>query len=433
MTVIIGTVVSATAVSPVVTRTTTGVSRAEDVWSAARGFQRTLSFFGGRLYFGGTRSKLTSLFGSAVNDINSYKLLEQFDADPIFQTLDGQQLNAINALFSGTTLEVFTSGEELRYIRPDGDPITPSDTPAPQSQYGAKRIRPVNLDDRTIFVQRLGKSVRDFKFDFEKDGYSSLGLSSLAPNLLNGVVDLAAWKGSSTDEISLMFAVNTDGTVAVLNSRNEAGVRAWTSWTTAGNFKAVATTVEEVYFAVERTVNGTAKLFLEQTDSDMYVDSGVNVTGGVADNVEHLTGETCRVRLPDHRVLADQTGGTVTPSETEFASSAIQVGLDFDPTVTPMPLASLTPAGSNFMAKHRVVKVRVKVRNTLGLLVNGRPLPDKFSDIDDFDTAKTPVSGNITLEETSNWDERQDKIITFTQVDPLPMEILSIVVDMESL
>ena len=131
-------------------------------------------------------------------------------------------------------------------------------------------------------------------------------------------------------------------------------------------------------------------------------------------------------------MLTDQTGGTVTPSETEFASSSIQVGLNFDPTVTPMPLDTLTPAGSNFMDKRRVVKARVKVRNTLGLLVNGRPLADRFADIDDFDTAKTPFTGNITIEETSNWDERDEKTITFTQIDPLPMELLAIVVDMES-
>ena len=433
MTVVVGTVVSSSAISPTITRTTSGVSRAENVWSATRGYQRTLSFFGSRLYFGGTRSKLASLFGSAVNDINSYKLLEQFDADPIFQTLDGQQLNAINALFSGLTLEVFTSGGEFRYVRPQGDPITPSDTPAPQTQYGAKRVRPVNSDGVTNFVQRLGKSIRDFRFDFEKEAYSSLGLSSLAPHLLNGVLDLAAWQGSSTDEINLMFAVNTDGTVAVLNSRQEADVRAWTNWTTTGSFKAVATTVEEIYFAIERTVDGTAKLFLEQTDVDMYVDAGVNVVGGDTDNVAHLTGETCRVRLQDeHKVLTDQTGGTVTPSESEFAAAAIQVGLGFDPIVTPMPLATLTPTGSNFMDKRRVVKARVKVRNTLGLLVNGRPLPDRFFDIDEFDTTKTPFTGNHQLEETSNWDETEEKTITFTQIDPLPMEILAIVVDLES-
>ncbi len=433
MTVSIGTVVSSTAVSPTVSRSVAGVSRAEDAWSSTRGYPRTVAFFGGRLYFGGTRDKLQTLFGSTVNDINTFDQEEALDADPIFLTLDGQQLNAINALFSGRSLEIFTSGNELRYVRPRGDPITPADQPTAQTQYGTKKVRPISIDGGTIFIQRLGKSVRDFRFNFEEDAYDSVGLSSLAPNLLNGVIDMAAWQGSSTDEINLVYFINTDGTLGLLNLRKDAEVRAWTRWTTTGTFKAVATTVEEVYFAVQRSVNGANKLFLEQTDEDMYVDSGVNVVGGVVNNVVHLNSETCRVRLQTiHHVLTDQTGGTVTPSEAEFAASSIQVGLDFDPTVTPMPLASLTPTGSNFLDKRRVRKARVKVRNTLGLLVNGRPLADRSFDVDDFDVAKTPFSGNHALEETSNWDETEDKLIIFTQVDPLPMEILSISVDMES-
>lgn len=433
MGVIIGTAVSTSATSPTVTQSQAGVPRTEDVWSSTRGYPRTVTFFGGRLYFGGVRSKLQSLFASAVGDVSIFELGEQLDADPLFITLNGQQLNAITGVYSGRSLEIFTSGTEFRYALPVGQPITPSDAPVPQTQYGCKRLRPVNIDGSTIFVQRLGKSIRDFRFDFEEDSYNSLGLSSLAPHLLSGVVDLAAWQGSSTDEINLVYAVNDDGTVAVLNLRKEAEVRAWTNWTTDGNFKAVATTVEEVYFAVERTINGTAKLFLEQTDSDMYVDSGVNVTGGDTDNVVHLDGETCRVRLQNaHLVLNNQTGGTVTPSETEYASSAIQVGLEFNPTITPMPLVAEGPTGVNFLDKRRIRKVRAKVRNTLGLLVNDRPLPDRYYDVEGFDENPTPFTGNHTIEETTNWDESEDKSVTFTQVDPLPMEILALSIDMES-
>ena len=434
MTATIGTVVSSSAVSPVITRSQAGVSRGEDVWSATRGYPRTVAFFGGRLWFGGTRSKLQSLFGSAVGDATSFELLEQLDADPIFITLNSQQLNAITALHSGRNLEIFTSAGELRYVKGQGDPITPADAPALQTQHGTKKLRPVNMDDTTIFLQRLGKSVRDFQYDFERDAYTSLGLTSLAPSMVNTAVDLSAWKGTSTDEINLLFVVNGDGTVGVLNLRREANVRAWTHWETDGLFKAVVSTVEEVYFAVQRTVGGVDKLFLEETDPDMYVDAGVNVTGGVTDNVIHLDGETCRVRAQTpHFVLADQTGGTVTPTEEDYADGEIQVGLEFNPIVTPMPFQTSTGVGaSNFMDKRRIKKIRVKLNSTLGLLINGRVLPDRYYDVDDFDASPVPLTGNVSLPDTSNWDEAEDKTVPFTQVDPLPMEILSISVDMES-
>lgn len=434
-----------------VERTQAGVARSEDVWSDTRGYPRTVTFFEGRLYFGGTRSKQQSLFGSAVDNITNFEILEALPADAIFVTLRGQQLNAINGLYSGRSLEIFTSGGEFRYLKQQGEPITPSDAPAAQTQYGAKRVGPVNVDGSTIFVQRAGKTIRDYKFDFNENAYNSLGVSSLAPHLFNNVVDLAAWQGSSTDEMSLVFVVNSDGTVAVLNIRREAEVRAWSHWATGKNvsidsddgsisgqeeFKAAAATVEEVYFAVKRNIDNKDVLFLELMNSDFYVDAGVNTAGGEFAGAAHLANEECRVRLQDkHIVLSNETpdsNGTVTPSETEFEDASIQVGLNFNPVGTPMPLNAMTPIGDNNMVKRRVKKVRAKVHKTLGLRVNGRPLPDRYADINNFDLDPDPFTGNHTIEETSNWDEQEDKIVEFDQVDPLPMEILALTVDMES-
>lgn len=447
--VTVGTTSSTTVPSATVVRSVGGTSRFEDAWGATRGYPRTVAFFGGRLYFGGSKSLLQSLFGTGVNNITNFELLEQLDADPIFVTLNGQQLNAINGLFSGNTLELFTSGGEYRYIKQEGEAITPADRPIQQTQYGSKRIRPVSIDGVTVFVQRLGKSIRDFNFNFERDRYDSLGLSSLAPNLIADAVDIAAWQGSSTDDINLVLVVNADGTVAVLNLRREAEVRAWTRWFTGSsatvdevtdvvsghdNIKAVETTVGEIYFAVNRTINGVSKLFVERTQNEMFVDAGVNVNAGVASNVAHLSAETCRCRLQtDDIVLADVTGGTVTPSEPEYGTgTAIQVGLNFNPTVRPMPLQSMTPLGSNFMDKRRVRKARVRVHETLGLSVNGRSLPDRYFDVSSFDDAPDRFSGNHQLEESDFWDEAQDKLVTFSQINPLPMHILAIVIDMET-
>lgn len=431
-----------------VTQTTPGVSRHEPAWSATRGYPRTTTFFEGRWFFGGTRSLPQTLFGSAVNDIGNFEILEALDGDAVQVTLDGQQTNAINGLYSGRSFQMFTSGGEFRYIKQPGNPITPADAPKNQTQYGSAKIRPVAVDGATIFVQRTRKAIRDFKYTLDEDAYASLGLSSLAPHLINGVVDIAAWTGSSTDEINLVFVVNGDGTVALLNTRREADVLAWTQWFTGASavadedtsvvsghdkFKAVATTVDEVYFATRRTIDGTDKLFLEILDDDMYVDAGVNVTGGVASNVVHLANETCRVRLrPDHLVLADSVGGTVTPAS-PYEGSAIQVGLNFNPKVRPMPLNGIGAGGRSLIKKQRVVNVAVRVRNTIGLILNeDRILADRFYDIDDFDATITPSSGNFSTEETSNWDDTEDKLVTFSQVDPLPMEILGIQVILEA-
>jgi len=417
-----------------VAKTTEGTSRREPAWSATRGYPRTVTFFEGRLYFGGTRSLQQTLFGSRVNDPLNFDIGEGLADEAIVVTLNGQQLNAINGVYGSRSLQVFTSGTEMRYAKQAGAAVEPSDAPVTQTQYGSAKIRPVAIDGATLYVQRNRKSVRDFKYNYEEDAFDSLGVSSLAPHLLNDITDMFAWNGTRTDEIGLVFVVNGDGTMAVLNSRKEAGVQAWVQWTTAGLFKAGAAIVEDVYLAVERNYNGTRQMYFEQLDSARYTDCSTWTAGGytvLANWLGHLEGNAVRV-LADTFVLETQTvvGGAIT---LERASLDVEIGLNFNPQVTPMPLNTMNPGGwPTVMRKRRVVKVRAKVQNTLGLLCNGRVLEDRAFDIDLIDAPLAPFSGNYTIEETTNWDDSGDKLVTFSQVDPLPMNILGIDVTMES-
>lgn len=427
-----------------VAHTATGSPRREPVWSNTRGWPRTVEFFEGRLYFGGTGSRQQSIIGSRVNDILHLSIDEGLDDDPVFVTLNGRTLNAIQGLFAGRSLQLFASGGEFRFVKESGVPITPGDAPVNQTQYGAAKIRPVNLDGATIYVQRNRKSIRDFRFDYAENAYNSVGISALAPHLIYDVKDLAAWQGSSIDQMNLMLAVNginpsdgpddfLEGTVAVYNSSKESQISAWVIWETLGEFRAVATIREDIFFLVERILGGVPALFFEQADPDLYLDCAVTVEHTIPSKavtgLSHLNGEPCRVRA-DGYVLEDVTpmGGAAT---LEQKASLIEVGLAWSLDVTPMPLQQMNAAGSNFMRKRRVVKVRAKVRNTLGLSINGRRIPDRQFDVDDFDSPPSPFTGTLELEETTNWDQKEDKLVSFTQTDPLPFELLAIDVHME--
>jgi hypothetical protein len=161
--------------------------------------------------------------------------------------------------------------------------------------------------------------------------------------------------------------------------------------------------------------------------------SGGTMAAGSTDTVtglDHLDGEECRVRA-DGFVLADVTPAAGTATLAEGAFNYAEVGLGFHVTLTPMPLNQMLPEGANFMRKRRVVKVRVRVYETLGLKINDRVIPDTAVDVDYFDAPAEPFTGIRTLEETTNWDQDQDKIVTFSQTDPLPLTILGIDVAME--
>lgn len=417
-----------------VAKSASGTSRREPVWSATRGYPRTVTFFEGRLFFGGTRSRQQTLFGSVVGALLDFEQGEGLDDEAIQVTLRGQNLNAISGLYSGRSLQIFTTGGEFRYVKQPGEPITPADAPINQTQYGAASVRPVAIDGATLYAQRNRKSVRDFKYNYEEDAFDSLGISSLAPHLINDIQDMLAWNGSRTDEISLVFVVNGDGTMAVLNSRRDAKVQAWVQWTTQGSFLSGAAVLEDVYFAVLRTIDGRDYVFLEQLSDDVMTDCAVQATvvGDTLYAVDHLDGAVCRV-VADGFVMDDATpvGGAITIERT---SSLVQAGLNYDPRITPMPLQTTTNASggvSNMVRKRRIVKVRVKVKDTLGLLLNGRVLADRRLNVEQFDEAqRTPFSGTLSLEESTNWTDG-DLLLDLTQVDPQPMNILSIDVQLE--
>lgn len=441
---------TATAVS-----TQTGVSRQEPAWSATRGYPSTVTFYQGRMYFGGLKSLQEALVGSWVNDILNFDTAEGLDDQAIFATVSGVALNAVTALFPGRSLCVFTTGGEFRFVNDGGVAITPTSFPTNQTQYGTAQIKPVMIDGNTIFVQRNRNSIRDFQFDYTQDQFNSLGISSFASHLVYDVQDLAGWNGSLLSEMNLVFVVNganpnttsatnpnslPDGTCAVFNTRKEANIQGWTLWETDGLFKNVGEVLEDLFFLVQRDLTAGAALIFEQAVENTFMDCGtgyVTTVGATsASGLNWLNGLTCRVRA-DGLVLDDVVPSLGVADFTRdgrpyTVTTGYEIGLNFNPTVTPMPLQTTRwPSGSNLARKKRIVSARVIVLNTLGLYYNGKLLETTTFDTINFDSTPVPFSGPIKLEDSSDWDESVPKIATFTQVDPVPFYLMYIDIELQ--
>lgn len=400
-----------------------GSPRREDVWSHTRGWPRTVTFHEGRLWFGGTKSLPQAYFGSVVNDFFNFEVGEGLDDDAVFGAMNTAQLNAVTALKSGRFLQLFTTGGEFRFT---ASPITPSDAPRNQTEYGTAQIKPVSTDGATVFVQRTRKVLRDFLYRYEEDAYSSVPLSALAPHLLNGIVDMAAWQGNDDDDANHVYIINGDGTAAVYHTLRSQEIAAFSQWLTEGLYKAVAVVNEYRFVAVRRELNGVPANYLELLDDSCFLDCSVQGTQSASATISglgHLNGVECRVRA-DGFVLSNVTpaNGQVT---IDIAAEEFEIGIDWHPLITTMPLNSDFGNGDNYLRKKRVVKGRVHVHESLGILYNGRPLPDRHFDIDNFDEPATPFSGVHSLEESSNWDEGP-LTQTFSQEDPLPFHILGV-------
>jgi hypothetical protein len=421
----------------VVTRTQAGSSREEDAWSTLRGWPRSVTFFDGRLYFGGSRSLPQTNFGSEITDLFSFETGEGFDDQAIVQTINSDRLNTIQRIFAGRDLQVFTTGGEASYGR---EVLTPETAyPRFQSRFGAAAVRPVSIDGATMYVQRTGKVIREFLYSQDEEAYVSPPVSALAPFLINNVTSMAAWQGSGDDDANYVFVVNGDGTVAVFNTLRSQDIAAWCKWTTVGEFKAVTTVVEDIYFLVRREIDGEGQLFIERADESLLLDSAVSgSTAGIFAGPLYFPPVQERVaHLEGLFVTTVGDGYVLEPRAVELGNVAMdedlllaEIGLPFAVRCATMPLNSDFGNGQTFLRKKRLVKARLYVHETGSITFNGKRYYDRRFDVDGFDAAPGVTSGMVEFNTTTNWIDGP-LVIEFGQDTPGPFELLGMDLQVE--
>ena len=401
-------------------------SGAENVWSITRGWPRTVTFFQGRMVFGGSKSRPQGIWLSVANDFYNFDVGTALDDEAIVGTLDTDQVNEIRNVVPGRKLEIYTSGGE--FVVPTS-PATPSNfSVVRQTKFGSLPIQTASIDGSTLFAQRSGKGFREFLYSFSEDAHVSNSVSQLSTHLINTPVDLDAVAGASGTETNYVYLVNTDGTVVVLNTLREQEIAAWSGpWSTLnGNFKQVGVLDYDTYFIVRRTINGTDYNYVEKLNDSYYTDSGVQIashSSATVTGLDHLEGETVKVKLGG-AVQTDATvsSGSITLSRTPSAE-AVEVGLHYAPTITTMPVSDGYQDGPTLNRDKRIVKVVLNRYQSLGIIVNGEKLPDRQLDADTFDAVPSP-SDELTEIYLNGWS--QNAQVTITQEDPVPMTILGI-------
>lgn len=397
-----------------------GVSRSEDVWSLVRGWPRTCTFHEGRLWFGGSESLPQTIWGSFANDFFNFFSRKGLADESIFATLDTDQVNAIEAIFSNRSLQIFTSGGE--FFVPSS-PITPENIAvSPQSNLGSKRVRPVTIDGVTLFLQRTGKALIQFVFLNDFQANQSRSISILSPGLIKNPVKMSVSRGTEISDSNYVYIVNSDGTMTVFNTLAAEDVAGFTRWE-CGDIKSVAVVDNQVYVLVGRVINGSTVFFVERENNDLNTDAAKLTTGSGLTTITGLTyleGETVKVKA-DGAVRADEivSGGQIT---IDPVADSIEVGLEYLPVITTMPLNVGLENGPNASQKKKIKRVSVQIFESNGVIIQGQRIADKTIGQDQFD-APTPQTG-VRRIHILGWSIEAQ--ITITQDTPMPMTILNI-------
>lgn len=423
-----GRVTDGSAGSIAVSTTQDGAPRLEDSWSNTRGWPKTVTFHEGRLFFGGSTSLPITFWGSGVNDFFNFSLGKSRDDQGLDVTLDVEQFDEIRAIFSNRNLQIFTAGSEF-YIPPS--PITPENVAAKrQTGFGSASIQPKVIDGATIYIQRTGRSLREFVFDFAEEAYLSQTASLLAPELIVNPVDMAISVGTDTEDANYVYVVNGDGTMAVFNTLRSQSVAGWTSWSTDGEVLNITRLVDDIYLSVKRTINSVTKYYVEKLNDGAYMDSSKVYATPATDTLtglDHLDGEECRVRA-DGAVMQNRTpiAGSITIERT--AADSAEVGLFFRPTVTTMPVEKDIGPGYNLNGEKRVVNAMAYLQDTLGIIINGEIIPFRNFGTMVLDQPVEPYTGKKEIY-LLGWSKTAT--VTITQDDPAPMTVLALSLEME--
>ncbi len=398
----------------------------ENVWSGSRGWPRTGVIFKGRMVLGGSKSLPDTFWASKAGLFFNFDNTRPELADFGFSAVaESTTLNRINALVRGRVIEMYTDEAEWTLT---GTTFSPTDFNFNRFETrGAKEaIRPVRLEDATVYVGRLGEAIRETVFSDPDKSFITNNVSILADSQIDNPIDMDVRQNIEADEANYIVFVNSDGTAAVFCTQRRQNVTAFTKMITPGAtglIKAVSVEKDVVFFMVQRTVDSSDLLYLEHWEPDNNFDSSLTGTGSSTSisGLDHLEGEVVKV-LVDGALLADETvsSGSITPDNDPDGLS-FEVGLEYLPTIVDLPIHFTTDLGSSRGKRSRIVGVKLSFLNTQSCNVNGEEVLFQSLGDDLLDVPITEFTGLKVERGFRGWDREGQ--LTLTQTVPLKFHI----------
>jgi hypothetical protein len=397
----------------------------EDVWSSSKGWPRTVTFHQGRLFFGGSKSRPSTIWGSKVGLFYDFEPVEGLDDDAVEATLDTNTFNAIVDMISSRDLQIFTSGGEFAVIQEGLTPITPTSFfLSTTSRNGTKEgVRVKQLESGVLFIQRQGKQLAEIAYSDTFLTYVTSKISLLSGHLLKGPKRMDLRRAVNTDENDLLFIVNEDdGSMAVFSLLRSQNVIAASEFTTVGNYLDVGVDITDIYTIIKRSDSGVNKYYVEVFEENLLTDSAV--TGGAVASLDasHIDGATVNV-LSDGLVENNQVADSAV-TFTNTPTTSCEVGLPISVEVKTMPIDLRVVGGTRIGFKKRIVEVNALLYETQNIVINDNLVPIRRLGAGALNSTVPEFTGTKVLHGILGYSNEGQ--ITVTQSAPLKMTLLGL-------
>ena len=387
----------------------------EGQWSDYRGYPSAGCFYEGRLWWFG-KSKLNA---SVSDDYENFDDSTVGDSGPISRSIGEGPVDTINWGAPAKRLLIGTGSTELSVRSSSLDePVTPTNFNLKSTTtQGSAAVAAARIDSSIIFVQRCLQRVFELQYDPASFDYAISELTLIVPDLnAVGITQIAVQRQPDTR----IHCVRTDGTVALMVFDRVENVTAWITLRTNGAIEDVAVLPgvgeDQVFYTVQRTVNGTSVRYLEkialesecvggtlnkQADAFItYSGAATNVITGLS----HLEGQSVVV-WGDGKDLGTYTvtSGQVTLS---IAVTKAVVGLGYQARFKSMKQAFAAAMGTPLTQRHRIDHVGLILLDTH---YQGLQFGPDFNMLDDLPL----VSQENAIANDTVWDEFDEDSIVF--------------------
>ena len=292
------------------------------LYSQGGGYPSCVTFYEGRLFFGGCPLTPTRIDGSASPDSGGINY-ETFapssasgvvaDSNAVAYPLDSGDVNNVlwmkddeKGLLVGTK-----GGEWLVRANALGDALTPTNVKAVRgTTFGSyENAQPVRTGKDVIFIQRKQRKARNLNYTYETDGFQAGDLTLLSPHITQSGLGQIAYQAEPSGWV---WCVRGDGQVAVLAYDRDEQKIGW-SRVVFGGFADAARTLpaaceslcaipdpndarDEVWIVVQRMIDGVTERTVELLAADweagddqeraFYVDAGLVFDGAQATTLQ---------------------------------------------------------------------------------------------------------------------------------------------------
>lgn len=369
--------------------------------------------------------------------------------DAIEATLAATQANRIVWLQPDRQSLTFgTEGSEWTLSASEGVALTPSNISFEMqtSNGGDGAVQAISVGGGVLYLQRGGKAVRQFAYNYSADKYLGQDVTILARHILRDAAVLA-WAFQQEPHAVLWCALS-DGSLAGLTYMPEQDVMGWHRHDTDGRFEDAAvmpgTPDDQTWFLVRRA-NGLCVERLDSFfDSDdlaeaYFLDSALNYQGPAAtqfSGLAHLSGREVQAFADGGTVgglRVDEKGGLTLPRP----ASSVHVGLPYTSRLVPNLPEVQTQRGSSMMHNRKIVAVRLRAYRSMSFLAGLEgslaPIVDRHIRAGAFRTQPFFSEGtDLALDVCGGWADESPLIMEVSSATPLTLLALLTAMDVST-